>query len=101
MTDTNDPILVATLYKQFDSVAVLQSFELTLKSGEVVALLGESGSGKSTIARILARALEGDVGTQVKFEDSITLAYVPQQVELAEWRKAVGNTTLEEEIIDP
>jgi ATP-binding cassette, subfamily B, bacterial len=34
---------------------VLSGFNLTLRSGETVALVGRTGSGKSTVARVLAR----------------------------------------------
>lgn len=34
--------------------AVIQNFSLAIKKGEIVSILGESGSGKSTILRLLA-----------------------------------------------
>lgn len=41
---------------------VLQSAELTLKSGEVVGLLGLNGSGKTTTMRLIAGILEPNEG---------------------------------------
>ncbi len=43
--------------------AVLSGFDLTIEAGETVAIVGRTGSGKSTIARILARFYEVDSGT--------------------------------------
>jgi ATP-binding cassette subfamily B protein len=43
---------------------VLSGFDLHITAGQTVALLGETGAGKSTVARLLARfydPLEGDV----------------------------------------
>ena len=45
---------------QFD---VLSEVALTLRSGEIVALLGRSGSGKSTLLRLLAGLIEPTTGT--------------------------------------
>lgn len=41
---------------------VLEGVDFTLREGEIVALLGQSGSGKSTMLRILAGLIEADQG---------------------------------------
>jgi NitT/TauT family transport system ATP-binding protein len=42
--------------------SVLENVDFTLKEGEIVALLGQSGSGKSTMLRIMAGLLNADSG---------------------------------------
>ncbi|MFG3756484.1 ATP-binding cassette domain-containing protein, partial [Klebsiella pneumoniae] len=37
-----------------EDLLVLESVDLTIRSGEIVGLLGRSGSGKSTLLRIIA-----------------------------------------------
>src|SRR5215831_9006515 len=41
---------------------VLERFNLSVDSGEVVALVGRSGAGKSTILKLINRLLEPDRG---------------------------------------
>lgn len=51
---------------------VLQSIDLTLRSGERVALVGPSGSGKSTVARLLLGLARPDSGRIMVDDDDLT-----------------------------
>ncbi|MET0266738.1 MAG: ATP-binding cassette domain-containing protein [Duganella sp.] len=42
--------------------AVLEGVDFTLHEGEIVALLGQSGSGKSTMLRLMAGLIQADCG---------------------------------------
>lgn len=55
MSDADIPVLSARgISKQFAGVEVLSDVDLDLSAGEIHALLGENGAGKSTFAKILA-----------------------------------------------
>ncbi len=49
--------------KSFGTNAVLRGVDLTVSSGEVVALVGENGAGKSTLTRVIAGVYQADGGT--------------------------------------
>lgn len=48
--------------KRFGETIALADVNLSVQSGEVIALIGENGAGKSTLMRILAGALRPDTG---------------------------------------
>jgi ATP-binding cassette subfamily B protein len=49
-------------YPGEDRPAVLKDFNLHLEAGETVALVGRTGSGKSTVARLLTRSYDVSAG---------------------------------------
>jgi ABC-type sugar transport system ATPase subunit len=51
------------LAKSFGATRAVQSCTFDLQPGEVHAIVGENGSGKSTVVKILAGVLEPDAGT--------------------------------------
>jgi ribose transport system ATP-binding protein len=48
--------------KRYGSVVALTSVDLTVKPGEIHALLGANGAGKSTLVKILSGVLSADTG---------------------------------------
>ncbi len=55
-------IRVENLTKEFDGKKVLDNISFTVEKGEVLSIVGFSGSGKSTILKILCGLLEPDSG---------------------------------------
>src|SRR4051794_41602157 len=54
-TATNEAILeVRKLNKSFGPVHVLHDVDLTVRRGEVTALVGDNGAGKSTLVKCIA-----------------------------------------------
>ncbi|MDR2817527.1 MAG: ATP-binding cassette domain-containing protein [Oscillospiraceae bacterium] len=60
---TNTAIGVKDLRKSFKSTEVLKGVDFAVKRGEIFALLGSNGAGKTTIVNILATLLKPDEGT--------------------------------------
>lgn len=55
-------ITLKNIHFKYDSEAVLKNFSLNIKKGTTVALVGQSGSGKSTIANLLTRFYDVNEG---------------------------------------
>ncbi|RKF14944.1 ATP-binding cassette domain-containing protein [Roseovarius spongiae] len=64
MTDTAPVIEIANLHKAYGALEVIKGVDITARRGDVVSLIGSSGSGKSTILRcanLLEDSQQGDI----------------------------------------
>ncbi|QZK90983.1 ABC transporter ATP-binding protein/permease [Flavobacterium sp. CHNK8] len=56
-------ITISNINFKYEDEKVLKNFSLEVKKGQTVALVGQSGSGKSTIANLLTRFYDVNEGT--------------------------------------
>jgi ABC-2 type transport system ATP-binding protein len=56
-------LLAEGVGKMFGATTILDSVDLAVAAGEIVALTGENGAGKTTLMRICAGVLKPDSGT--------------------------------------
>ncbi len=63
MSDTSPLLEMRGIVKSFPGVQALRGVDLSLRPGEVLALLGENGAGKSTLMKVLGGAHRADEGT--------------------------------------
>ena len=100
------PLLSATgISKAFPGVQALQSVNLRIQRGEILAVVGENGAGKSTLMKILAGVYMPDAGgiefdgqtvsiRSVKDAERLGIALNHQELNLAGHLDIAGNIFL-------
>lgn len=81
------------LHRGFGVRAILDGIDLTIRRGEFVALLGRSGSGKSTMLRALA-GIDHDVEGSGTLEAPDRRAVIFQDARLLPWKTVLQNVAL-------
>jgi sulfate/thiosulfate transport system ATP-binding protein len=76
MTNSIEPnqtaVIVESLSKKFGETVVLENINFEVKEGETIVLLGASGSGKTTILRIIAGLETPDAGSIILHNKDVT-----------------------------
>lgn len=90
-------IAINSLYKSLGGTPVLQGVDMLIESGEVLALIGPSGTGKSVLLKHIVGLLEPDSGDVVIDDRSVTRANAPQ---LADLRRSMGYVFQDAALLD-
>ena len=90
---TEMPLLTLSgISKSFPGVRALSGVDLQLYPGQVTALIGENGAGKSTIVKILTGIYQPDAG-------EITIAGTPVRFATADAAARAGVTAIHQETV--
>ena len=94
VTSGNDVLTVEHLRKAFGTHTLFDDLSFEIKRGERVALIGNNGTGKTTILKIINELLPADGGTIV-LGSNVHIGYYDQEHQLLHMEK-----TIFEEIAD-
>ncbi len=88
ITSGNDVLMVEHLTKSFPSLPLFEDLNFTIKRGEKVAIIGNNGTGKTTILKILNHVLSPDAGT-FRLGSKVHIGYYDQEHHVLHMEKTV------------
>ena len=74
----NDVLSVEGLAKAFDSQQLFSDLSFFLKCGEHVAIIGDNGTGKTTILKIINGLVDADAG-EIRIGSKVQIGYYDQE----------------------
>ena len=93
-TSGNDVMRIEGLSKSFDHLLLFENVSFEIKRGEHVAIIGDNGTGKTTLLKIINELLPPDTGT-IYLGTNVEIGYYDQEHHVLHMDK-----TLFEEISD-
>jgi len=90
----NDVLTVKGLAKSFDTLKLFENIDFEIKRGEHVAIIGDNGTGKTTLLKIINELVDADAGT-ITLGSNVEIGYYDQEHHVLHTEK-----TLFEEISD-
>lgn len=90
----NDVLHIEELSKSFGSLSLFEHLAMDIKRGEHVAIIGDNGTGKTTLLKIINGLLDADTGS-LTLGTNVHIGYYDQEQQLLHEEK-----TLFEEISD-
>lgn len=74
----NDVLIISGLSKSFDDVTLFDNIDIEIKRGERVALIGNNGTGKTTILKLINGIIEPDSGS-IYLGAKVNIGYYDQE----------------------
>ncbi len=93
-TSGNDVLHVEELSKSFGSLTLFEHLSFDIKKGEHVAIIGDNGTGKTTILKMINELTAPDTG-EIRLGNNVAVGYYDQEHHVLHMEK-----TLFEEISD-
>ncbi|MBD5087517.1 MAG: ABC-F family ATP-binding cassette domain-containing protein [Clostridiales bacterium] len=84
----NDVLTVENLSKRFDSLSLFQNLSFSLKRGEKVSIIGENGTGKTTILKLITGVLSQDTG-KITLGTNVKIGYYDQEHQVLDMNKTI------------
>lgn len=88
VTSGNDVLKVEGLSKSYGSLRLFEDINFEIKRGEKVAIIGNNGTGKTTILKIITGSVEADAGS-VQFGSNVHIGYYDQAMQLLNPNKTI------------
>lgn len=82
-------IKLQNIHKQFGDTEVLKGIDLEIKQGEIIVIIGSSGTGKSTLLRCVNFLEQADQGT-ISIDDINVDAQKHTKAEVLALRRKTG-----------
>lgn len=98
--ETEHVLKVRNINKSFDGKQILHDISFHVRNGERVAILGDNGTGKTTLLNIILGLEEADSGT-IKKGDGLKPAYLPQVVHFENETRTLVDTLIYEKNVTP
>ena len=84
----NDVLSIESLGKRFDSQVLFHDISFEIKRGEHVAIIGDNGTGKTTILKILNQVLKADSGS-FRLGSNVKIGYYDQEHHVLHMEKTI------------
>ena len=89
----DEVMYIRDLEKSFGDRTLFRNVELQVEGGERIALVGDNGTGKSTLLKILLEEEIPDKG-RIKYGPTVRTAYLPQIIKFDDPRRNLVDTML-------
>ena len=84
---------LSDIEKAYDEKMLFSDINLTMENGDRIALVGDNGTGKTTLLDIIAKNTAPDRGT-VTYNPSVKSAMLPQVIRFADENRTILDTML-------
>lgn len=91
----NDVLSVTNLSKSYNNHTLFDNINFEIKRGEHLAIIGDNGTGKSTILKIINKFEKPDNGN-IKLGEKVRIAYYDQEQELLNLDNTIFNEIQDE-----